>query len=104
MTSKAELLEAWDKGWNCLFIALKTLSENDLKQIVYIRNEGHSVTEAINRQMMHYAYHVGQVVLIGKLIKGNDWQSLSIPKGLSEIYNKEKFETDKRRSHFTDNL
>jgi uncharacterized damage-inducible protein DinB len=104
LTSKAELLEAWDKGWNCLFIALKTLSENDLKQIVYIRNEGHSVTEAINRQMMHYAYHVGQVVLIGKLIKGNDWQSLSIPKGLSEIYNKEKFETDKRRSHLTDNL
>ncbi len=103
-TSKVELLETWHKGWDCLFNALKQLSKNDLEHIIYIRNQGHSVTEAIHRQMMHYAYHVGQIVFLGKLIKGNDWQSLSIPKGQSKAYNKTKFATDKRRKHFTDDL
>ncbi len=103
-SSKAELLEAWQSGWDCLFNAFKQLSENDLERIIYIRNEGHTITEAIHRQMMHYGYHVGQIVFLGKLIKGNDWQSLSIPKGQSKIYNKAKFETDKSRRHFTDDL
>lgn len=103
-TSKAELLEAWQKSWDCLFNTLKSLSENDLDRLIYIRNEGHTVTEAIHRQMMHYGYHVGQIVFLGKLIKGNDWQSLSIPKGQSKVYNKTKFATDKSRKHFTDDL
>ncbi len=103
-TSKVELIDAWQKGWDCLFNALKPLSENDLERIIYIRNEGHTVTEAIHRQMMHYGYHLGQIVFLGKLIKGNDWQSLSIPKGQSKVYNKAKFEKDKSRRHFTDDL
>ncbi|GAA4244060.1 MULTISPECIES: DinB family protein [Winogradskyella] len=102
--SKDELLDAWNKGWNCLFTAIKPLSNHNLEQVIYIRNQGHSVTEAINRQMMHYAYHVGQIVYIGKLIKGEHWKSLSIPKGQSKAYNKDKFQHDKSRKHFTEDL
>lgn len=103
-SSKDELLTAWNKGWDCLFNSIKSLTDDDLEKIIYIRNHGHTVTEAINRQMMHYAYHVGQIVFIGKLHKGKNWQSLSIPKGKSKDYNKEKFSKDKIRKHFTDDL
>ncbi|BAO77119.1 DUF1572 family protein [Winogradskyella sp. PG-2] len=102
--SKEDLVNSWDKGWNCLFEAIRPLSSNDLDQIIYIRNQGHTVTEAMNRQMMHYAYHVGQIVFLGKLIKGTDWQSLSIPKGKSKAYNKDKFSKDKGKRHFTEDL
>lgn len=103
-SSKTELLNAWNKGWDCLFKAIRPLSENDLGQIIYIRNEGHTVVEAINRQMMHYAYHVGQIVFLGKLIKDSNWESLSIAKGKSKDYNKDKFEKDKGKRHFTEDL
>ena len=103
-TSKEDLINTWNKGWNCLFEAIKPLSKNDLEQIIYIRNQGHTVTEAINRQMMHYAYHVGQIVFMGKLIKGANWKSLSIAKGKSKAYNKDKFQKDKVKRHFTDDL
>ncbi len=102
--NKADILDAWNKGWNCLFEALNTLAENDLERIIYIRNQGHTVTEAINRQLAHYAYHVGQIVFLGKLLRGKSWQSLSIPKGHSKTYNKEKFSKAKARRHFTDDL
>ena len=103
-TSKEDLINTWNKGWNCLFEAIKPLSKNDLEQIIYIRNQGHTVTEAINRQMMHYAYHVGQIVFMGKLIKGANWKSLSIAKGKSKAYNTDKFQKDKVKRHFTDDL
>jgi uncharacterized damage-inducible protein DinB len=103
-TSKEELLNTWQQGSNCLFNTLKLLSKNDLERIIYIRNQGHTVTEAINRQMMHYSYHIGQIVFLGKLIKGKDWQSLSIPKGGSKVYNKAKFGKDKGQRHFTEDL
>ena len=102
--SKKELIDAWNKGWECLFDAIKPLSSDNLEQIIYIRNQGHTVAEAINRQMMHYAYHVGQIVFLGKLIKRKDWQSLSIPKGKSKAYNKDKFSKDKEKRHFTEDL
>lgn len=103
-SSMEDLLNAWDKGWNCLFNAIRPLSEDDLERNIYIRNQGHTVTEAINRQMMHYAYHIGQVVFLGKLIKGKEWKSLSIPKGKSKAYNKDKFSKDKSKRHFTEDL
>lgn len=103
-TSKEELKEHWEKGWKCLFEAIKALKESDLEQIIYIRNQGHTVTEAINRQLAHYSYHVGQIVFLGKLIKGENWKSLSIPKGDSSKYNKEKFNKEKGKRHFTDDL
>ena len=102
--SKEELISEWDKGWECLFDALKSLKEEDLQNIIYIRNEGHTVIEAINRQLAHYPYHVGQIVFLGKLIKGKNWQSLSIPKGKSTIYNKEKFSKKNGKRHFTDTV
>lgn len=102
--SKDELLNDWNKGWQCLFDALESLNVEDLESIIYIRNQGHTVVEAINRQMSHYAYHVGQIVFLGKLIKGKDWQSLSIPKGKSTSYNAKKFSTEKGRRHFTEDL
>ncbi len=102
--SKTELLNSWEDGWACLFNALHNLNETDLEKIIYIRNQGHTVTEAINRQLAHYSYHIGQIVFIGKLIKGTEWQSLSIPKGVSKDYNAEKFSKEKIKKHFTDDL
>ena len=98
--SKEELIAHWNKGWKCLFDAIKPLNENDLKRIIYIRNEGHTVTEAINRQLAHYSYHIGQIVFLGKLIKGEHWQNLSILKGDSSKYNQDKFSKEKGVRHF----
>ncbi|MCB0462936.1 MAG: DUF1572 family protein [Flavobacteriaceae bacterium] len=103
-SNKEEMLKAWQKGWKCLFEAIIPLKEKQLEQIVYIRNQGHTVTEAINRQLAHYAYHVGQLVFLGKMIKGDNWKSLSIPKGKSTAFNQEKFAQEKQRKHFTDDL
>lgn len=100
ITDKKELLEVWEKGWDCLFSAIDPLTEEDLGKIIYIRNEGHTVMEAMNRQLAHYASHVGQLVYLCKSIRGEDWQSLSIPKGESKSFNKEKFDQDKGRRHF----
>jgi len=102
--SKENLLNAWEKGWSCLFEAITPLTNDNLEQLVYIRNQGHTVTEAINRQLTHYAYHLGQIVFLGKLIKGNQWKSLSIPKGKSKDYNTKKFSGEKSKRHFTDDL
>ncbi|TDY11232.1 DUF1572 family protein [Meridianimaribacter flavus] len=90
-TTKNDVLQAWEKGWNCLFDAIQPLKDSDLERIVYIRNEKHTVAEAIFRQLGHYPYHIGQIAYIGKLLKENHWKSLSIPKGQSEAFNKEKF-------------
>lgn len=101
---RTTLLSSWSAGWGCLLSALDELSESDLEREIYIRNMGHTVTEAINRQLAHYAYHVGQMVFLGKMIKKENWKSLSISKGKSRVYNQEKFSKPKRREHFTDDL
>jgi hypothetical protein len=102
ITSKQELIDKWNEGWACLFNAINALRLEDLETIIYIRNQGHTVTEAINRQLAHYPYHVGQIVFIGKMLAENGWTSLSIPKGISKTYNAKKFSTPKERTHFTD--
>lgn len=102
LLNKAELTARWKEGWEHFQNVLRDLKEDDLNKTVYIRNEGHSVTEAIQRQLAHYAYHVGQIVMIGKMLKGHDWQSLSIPKNQSDSYNKQKFNQEKQIKHFTD--
>jgi hypothetical protein len=101
ITTRKELTDAWEEGWKCLFDAIRPLTAQDLDTTVYIRNMGHSVTEAINRQLAHYAYHVGQIVYIGKMASGNKWQSLSIPRGGTEAYNADKFAKPRHREHFT---
>ena len=99
--TKDELMTKWNEGWTCLFNTLNTLTNADLDTIIYIRNQGHTVQEAINRQLAHYPYHVGQIVYIGKMATDN-WQSLSIPKGNSDSYNNNKFSKPKQKTHFTD--
>ena len=84
--SKEELFGIWEKGWQILFEALTNLEEQDLLKNIYIRSEKHLVIDAIERQMVHYSYHIGQVIYIGKQVKDKDWKNLSIPKGQSKEY------------------
>lgn len=102
--SKQQVIELWQQGWKFLSDALSSLNNNELDKIVYIRHQGHTVMEAINRQLAHYPYHVGQIVFIGKLLLNTDWQSLSIPKGSSQQFNAEKFSVEKHREHFTEDV
>lgn len=99
---KSTLFTYWEKGWDCLFAALNSLEANQLEQIVYIRNQGQTVNEAINRQIAHYAYHVGQIVFLAKYFQNENWVSLSIPKNKSIEYNQEKFDNEKVIKNFTD--
>ena len=93
--SKAAMLSDWEKGWKCLFDALESIDSSNFSAKVKIRSEEHTVIEAMNRQLAHYCGHVGQIVLLGKMIKGHEWISLSIPKGGSEAFNKKMFGKDK---------
>lgn len=102
--TKEEILLDWEKGWQCLFDAINSLEEKDLEKIIYIRNLGHTVTEAINRQLCHYSYHTGQIVFLGKLLLKDNWQNLSMAKGTSTAYNKDRFSKAKTKKHFTDDL
>lgn len=102
LQSKEEVLDAWNKGWDCFLDALNGLKTEQLSDIIYIRNEGHTVIEAINRQLAHYPYHVGQIVFYAKQLKNGDWDSLSIPKNKSGNYNAEKFAKEKEIKNFTD--
>ena len=101
---KETLLSHLNRGSSCFFDSINQLDTNDLDRIIYIRNQGHSVQEALNRQLAHYSYHIGQMVFLGKQIKNTDWQSLSIPRGSSKEYNTSKFAKDKSKTHFTEDL
>ncbi|QNL48014.1 DUF1572 family protein [Olivibacter sp. SDN3] len=102
--NREELLAYWDSGWRCLLGAISNLTDEQLECIVYIRNDGHTVTEAINRQLAHYCYHIGQLVYIAKMAVNDHWESLSIPRNKSFDYNRRKFTQKKARRHFTDDL
>ncbi len=85
--SKKELLDVWEKGWACFLEALASLKKKDLKKNITIRNEKLTVVDAINRQLAHYPYHIGQIIYIAKIIRSKGWKNLSIPKGQSQVYN-----------------
>lgn len=85
--SRKELVAEWEKGWDCFLSALTSLKKKDLKKTILIRGEKLSVVDAINRQLAHYPYHIGQIIFIAKIIKNKSWKNLSIPKGQSQIYN-----------------
>lgn len=85
--SKQHLLELWEKGWACVFTAVTSLKKKDLKKKIYIRQEPLTVIDAINRQLAHYPYHVGQIIHIAKTIKGKKWSNLSISENQSDKYN-----------------
>ncbi len=102
--SRAAMLVHWEQGCQCFLDAIESLTEADLKRIIYIRKEGHTVVEAINRQLAHYPYHIGQIVYLSRMLAGDHWRALSIPKGGSEAFNAERFAKEKQRKHFTDSL
>ncbi|HEY7117055.1 MAG TPA: DUF1572 family protein [Tepidisphaeraceae bacterium] len=90
---RAELLATWDQGWHTLFAALDSLKPNDLERTIYIRKEPHSVIQAIIRQIAHYTWHVGQIVLLAKHIKttrNEPWNYMTIPPGGSQAFNRDK--------------
>jgi len=102
LQSKEAVLEVWNKGWTVFLDTLNSLKPEQLSDIIYIRNEGHTVIEAINRQLAHYPYHVGQIVFYAKQLKNSSWDSLSIPRNNSGNYNAEKFAKAKEIKNFTD--
>lgn len=100
--TKEDLLSQWNKGWDCYFNAVNGLSLEQLSTIIYIRNEGQTAMDSINRQLAHYSYHIGQIVFYAKMLKQTEWTSLSIPKNNSDSYNADKFSKEKSIKNFTD--
>lgn len=88
-TTKQDVIECWQKGWDCLYTALQSLQEDDWAKSIYIRGEKHTVLDAFLRQLAHYSYHIGQMIYLGKMQKNTEWKSLSIPRNQSQQYNDE---------------
>ena len=86
--SKDAVIQCWEKGWDCLWAALDTLTEEDLDKEIVIRGESMPVFDALLRQLAHYPYHIGQIIFLSKMMLNDHWESLSIPKNKSEEYNK----------------
>ncbi len=102
LDDRKQIIEKWEEGWTCLFSALESVRPEHHDQLVYIRNKGHTIDEAVHRQLAHYAYHVGQLVFLSRLVVGQEWSSLSIPRGESKAYNEQAFQGGKRKEHFTE--
>ena len=94
-TTKDDMLAYWEKGWKCVFDAVERLQPDELMRTVTIRGQEHTVIQAINRQLAHYAYHVGQIVFLAKHLKSGEWQSLSVPRNKSAEFNAQ-FQNRKR--------
>ena len=90
------MMASWEEGWSILLSTLEALTAADLENPVYIRGEAHTVIEAIERQVSHYAYHTGQIVFLAKHLKSTDWQTLSVARGGSSAYNQKMELGDKR--------
>jgi Protein of unknown function (DUF1572) len=86
-TGKEDIMACWEKGWQRVFAALEPLTAEDLGRKVLIRGEEHTVIQAINRQLMHYANHIGQIVFLAKHFRSSDWKSLSVPRNRSAEFN-----------------
>ena len=87
-STRAELLKLWNDGWDRVFSALEPLSDSDLERTITIRGEPHSVMQAVNRQIAHYSYHVGQIVFLAKHLNASRWKSLSVPRNKSAEFNR----------------
>ena len=94
-TTRAEVMQWWERGWACVFAVLESLTPDDVMRTVYIRQEPHTVLQALNRQVAHYAYHVGQIVFLAKHFRSGEWKSLSVPRGKSEEVNRAMAERGK---------
>jgi hypothetical protein len=93
-TTRAEVMKWWEDGWTCVFAAVGPLHPEDVMRTVTIRGEPHTVLQAVNRQIAHYAQHIGQIVFLAKHLRSSDWKTLSIPRGRSEDYKKVVPKTD----------
>jgi hypothetical protein len=91
-TTRDEVMAWWERGWLCLFKALEPLGPEDVMRKVMIRREPHTVLQAMNRQLTHYAAHTGQIVFLAKHLKSSAWKTLSVPRGQSEQFNQRHFE------------
>jgi hypothetical protein len=89
MNTKQEVLDFWEKGWKCFFDALGQITEENFYSTIYIRGEAHSVADAVFRQLAHYPYHIGQIVYLAKMMKNEDWKTLSIARNKSQEFNME---------------
>lgn len=89
-TTRMEVMRWWEEGWGCVFAAIESLKAEDVMRTVAIRGERHTVLQAINRQIAHYAQHIGQMVFLAKHLRSNEWKTLSIPRGKSEEFNRQK--------------
>lgn len=87
--TKEEILDFWEQGWSCLLNALNQINDENIYSTIYIRGEAHSVIDAVLRQLAHYPYHIGQIVYIAKMLKNDDWKTLSIARNRSQEFNKE---------------
>jgi Protein of unknown function (DUF1572) len=85
-TTRAEVMKWWEEGWSCVFRAIESLKPEDVMRTVSIRGEPHTVLQAVNRQIAHYAQHIGQMVFLAKHLRSSEWKTLSIPRGKSEEY------------------
>jgi hypothetical protein len=85
--NRAELIAYWERGWQCLFTAVEPLQLEDFEKVITIRGQEHSIVQALNRQLSHYAYHIGQIVFLAKHFRSSEWKSLSIPKNKSAAFN-----------------
>ena len=86
--TRESLMAFWDQSWQTLFEAIEPLKPEDFEKTVTIRGEAHTICEAINRQLTHYAYHVGQITFLAKHFRSKDWKTLSVPRGRSEEFNR----------------
>jgi hypothetical protein len=87
-TTRAEVMRWWEDGWSCVLAAIETLKPEDVSRTVTIRGEPHTVLQAINRQIAHYAAHIGQIVFLAKHLRSSQWKTLTIPRGKSEEFKK----------------
>ncbi len=89
--NKAEVIAYWEKGWACLLNALNQITDENIDSTIFIRGEAHTVLDAVLRQLAHYPYHIGQIVFVAKMLKNDNWQTLSIARNKSSDFNKSKF-------------
>jgi len=89
-TTRAEVMKWWEEGWNCVFSAIEGLKPEDVMRTVTIRGEPHTALQAVNRQIAHYAQHIGQIVFLAKHLRSSEWKTLSIPRGKSEEFKQHK--------------
>ena len=85
-TTRADVMKWWEQGWSCVFAAIEALKSEDVMRTITVRGEPHTVLQAINRQIAHYAQHTGQIVFLSKHLRSSEWKTLSVPRGKSEDY------------------